>query len=562
MQWLAFASYLLRRLAVVGHNLWCRLGRGPDFVVLRLSGSYPQFAKPRGWWQRRLWPPWTTLAGLDADLSTLAAQPHLRGLVLDLRHLDLPMAHLETLRQGLIQFKRSGKSIVAYASQYDTGTYFLATVADEVLLAPGGLIAPLGLRRAYTFVADLLARAGLLVDVIPISAYKTALDPLAKRAMSPEFEAMANWLMDAAYGELLRAVAEGRHGDTATARKLIDGSPYTDRRALEVGAVDGVVGAEDLPVHLANKGAPARLAEWPTAKRRLVRPGPARPGRHVALLRIEGLIVDGESATPPANPQLPLPLLMDPRAGDLTLVPMIRRLRRERRVAAVVVYIESRGGSATASEAIASALDRLAAEKPVVALLGPIAASGGYYVATPAQQIIAQPDTITGSIGVLTGKLVAGEALRRLRAWRQVLTRGQHIDLWADDDPFDEQERALISEWLDRMYELFVDRVAKSRGLAPAAVDAIGRGRVWTGRQAVGHRLLDELGGLGVALDAARQAAGLRADAPYQEMPWLRGPVAPFVQPGQAFDYALESLRLLASSRVHYLCPLVGEGEP
>ncbi len=562
MTGIGLLGYLLRRLTTSLHNLRCRLGAPPDYVLLRLAGPYPQFPPPRTRWQRWVAPPVGTLADIAADLRRLAAEPRLKGVVLDIRTLEMPLARLQALRGALADFQRSGKKVIAYASQYDTAAYYLASIADDVLLAPGGSIAPLGLRRSYTFLAESLAALGLQADVLTISAYKSAGDVLARAAMSPELRAMASWLMDDQYAALLRTVAEGRGCEVAAAGELVDHAPYTDLGAQAAGAVDAVVSAEELPIHLGGHAQPARLAPWPAARSRVRRPPPERGPTYVALIRIEGTIVDGESATPPFAPPLPVPLLWDPRAGDLSIVPLVRRVRSDRRAAAAVVYIESRGGSATASEAIAAALAKLAAEKPLIAVLGAVAASGGYYVATPAQRILSQPDTITGSIGVLAGKLIAAEALRHLRVHRQVLSRGAHADLWSDDAPFGQDERLLLAKWLARLYQVFVDRVASSRQLSPEAVDAVGRGRVWTGRQALEHGLVDELAGVDRALQVARHAAGLGAHVPLREVRRPRQPAPPFARAGGAFDYALSSLRWLSTAHALYLCPLDWEGVP
>ena len=252
----------------------------------------------------------------------------------------------------------------------------------------------------------------------------------------------------------------------------------------------------------------------------------------------------------------PVPLVADPRAGDLTVVRDARTVLGDDRAAAVVVYIDSGGGSATASEAMAAALAKVAERKPVVAAMGSFAASGGYYVATPATWIVAQPDTLTGSIGVLTGKLVGAGLLDRLHVKREHLHRGRNVDLFGSEEPFTDEQRQAVWANIQRVYDVFLDRVAESRGMSRDAVDAIGGGRVWTGRQAHERGLVDELGGLEVALAKARELAGLSPRAPVHEVVSGKTPLAPVPDPTAALGYAAETVRLLARARMLYLCPI------
>ena len=211
--------------------------------------------------------------------------------------------------------------------------------------------------------------------------------------------------------------------------------------------MDAVVSEEELPARLGGA-----FQHWPEARRRLLPQRPRRPGRIVGLIRVQGLIVDGRSRRPPPLPPLPVPLVMAEQCGDLTVVRQARRLAADRRVGAVVLWIDSGGGSATASEAIAAALRTLADRKPLVAVMGSVAASGGYYVATPAARVFAQPSTLTGSIGVLAGKVAVGGLLQRLLLNLETITRGEHAAMFAPDRPFREDEKARLREAIERSY--------------------------------------------------------------------------------------------------------------
>ena len=251
-------------------------------------------------------------------------------------------------------------------------------------------------------------------------------------------------------------------------------------------------------------------------------------------------------------------MFMRQRAGDISVVQDARKALRDRRAAAVVVYVDSRGGSSTASEAMAAALEKIAATKPLVVAMGAVAGSGGYYVATPAQWIVAQPGTLTGSIGVLEGKVSDVGLMDRLLMRPENVTRGRRAAMYSGDRPFSREEKEIIWESISRVYDLFLGRVARSRKMSTEAVDEISGGRVWTGRQAMDHGLVDELGGLDRALAKARDLAGLHPRARVREVPPARGPLQPPIpQPAAFLDYALDGLRMFNRGTPLYLCPLL-----
>jgi protease-4 len=405
-----------------------------------------------------------------------------------------------------------------------------------------------------------MERVGLQGDFLPISPYKSAGDRFTRSEMSDEVREMANWLMEGGYQERLKAIAAGRGISPEQAAELVDATPCTEVRALELGAVDALITEEDLPRHLATGGRAARIEAWETAGERLLRPRPARPGRYVALLVIEGTIIDGESGRPPLKPPLPVPILLEPRAGDVTVVQAARRALKDKRAAAVVLYVNSGGGSASASEAMRAALDRVQREKPLVVSMGPVAASGGYWVSTPGRTILAQPSTITGSIGVISGKLVAKQLFDLLSLHRETIFRGRHSRIMGADAAFSREERKIVWAQIQHIYDLFLQRVSESRGMQTEAVIPISGGRVWTGRQALNNGLVDELGSLRRAFARARELAGLDRRAPVRLMGVEKRTLAP--QPvSAALDYAVDGLRLLGQVSPLVLCPLTLFGE-
>jgi protease-4 len=375
--------------------------------------------------------------------------------------------------------------------------------------------------------------------------------------MSAEAREMTDWLIDDVYCQLVGAIAGGRGITEEEAKALIDGGPYMGGQSVDAGAADAVIGEEDLPIHLAHNGKPARLSPYASVRRHLLALPVHRPGRYVALLRIAGDIVDGRSAQPPVKPPFQVPLILNERTGDLTVVQEARTLLCDRRAAAVVVHVDSGGGSATASEAMAAALKKVAEKKPLVVSMSSVAASGGYYVATPGQWIMAEPATLTGSIGVLSGKLVSGGLFEKLLFHREIISRGRRAKFFGGSQPFNEEERKCVQQLITQTYELFLERVCASRELSRDAVDAVGGGRVWTGRQALEHGLIDEFGGLERALDKARQLAGLSRLARVREVKVGKKETAPIPDSKNAFEYAFDGLRVLQRASALCLCPLV-----
>jgi protease-4 len=234
-----------------------------------------------------------------------------------------------------------------------------------------------------------------------------------------------------------------------------------------------------------------------------------------------------------------------------------RRVADDSQVGAVVVHVNSPGGSATASESMHAALRALAGRKPVVVAMGAVAASGGYYVSTPARPVFAQPGTLTGSIGVVAGKVVLGGMLERIGVHVQALARGQHTLMESALVPFSEEERRILGEGIERTYDLFLQRVAEGRAVKRDALEPMAGGRVWTGRQALERGLVDEMGGLEAAIRRARALGGLpeRAAVRIAEPP--RRPLPPLPNGGSALAYGLDGLRLLFGGRPALRCPLV-----
>ena len=529
------------------------IGSPPEFVEFILEDNLPALPDPpRPLWQR--------LAGRSSRLSikelgerfaAIGRDQRIKGVILHLRPVGMPMATLQDLRELVSDLRSAGKRVVAWAPSYTTGTYYLACACDEILLMPTGMVGPLGFATTGMFLADGLARFGVSADFIQVSPYKSAADTFTKSKMSGELREQLTWLLDSQHKELVSAIAESRLLNEKGANDLINDSPYGDDEVIGKHAVDRVLAEEDLAAHLGREGgAPVKIGTWERARRRMRLPAPTLGrGKYVALMRIEGTIVDGRSGRLPLRPPIEVPLVGDDRAGDLTVVQVARQVAADKRAAAAVLYVNSRGGSSTASEAMRRALQSIASRKPLVVVMGPVAGSGGYEVATPASWIVARPGTITGSIGVLGGKIVTGALWTKLLFNRETIALGDHVTMLNDERPFSDAERGILRREIDHLYRAFLHVVATGRKMTVDEVEPIAQGKVWTGRQALERRLVDELGGLDAGARKARALAGLPERAPVREVHGPRRVIAPGADPVGAagwFGYLLEGLSLLS----------------
>jgi protease IV len=512
--------YPFRYLWWLVSSLRRSLRKPPDYVTFLLEGDLPALPDPpRPRWQRFLSSSRLSFKELGERFDAIARDSRVKGIVLHLRPVPMPMATLQDLRELVAKLRASGKRVVAWAPFYTTGIYYVACACDEILMMPVGWVHPLGFSASGMFLADGLARFGIQADFVQISPYKSAADMLTKSKMSDELREQITWLLDSQHKELIGAIVGSRGLDDKAAQDLIDCSPYMDDAAVEKHVVDGVVAEELLPEHLGAAGSSVSIGTWDQARRALkaLRPTLGR-GKYVAVFRIEGMIVDGRSERLPIKPPIQIPLVGGDRAGDLSVVQVARQVAADKRAAAAVLYVNSGGGSATASEAMRQAIERISAAKPLVVAMGPVAASGGYWVATPGKWIVARPGALTGSIGVLNGKVVTGGLWSKLLVNRETVAFGKHATLQSDEKPYTEDERKIIQGEIDHIYGVFLKVVGTSRGIASEDVHPIAAGRVWTGRQALERKLVDELGGVDAAVRKARSLAGLKDSAPAREV--------------------------------------------
>ncbi|MBI1257566.1 MAG: signal peptide peptidase SppA [Chloroflexi bacterium] len=544
---------VIPRAALAVRNRLRRRAKNLDYILLTLPASLPALPERRGWLLQRVrGAAPLSLWELDRRFRRIAADPRPQGVILKINGLALSLADLQTLRASILRLRAGGKRVICFAQYYDLAQYYVASAADEILLQPGGELMTIGLRQEAIFLKDALGLVGVQFDVVAITPYKGAYDQFSRDTISPEGREQLEWLLDSRYGMIVRDIAEGRHGSADDVRALIDSSPHIAEDALASGYVDAVINEEGFAAHLKTK----HLLLWKDADKKLLLRSKASGEKHITLLKISGLMMPGESMQPPID--LPIPFIGGERAGDVTVVRQVRSVMRDKQSAAVVLFIDSGGGAVVAAEAMTSALEELAKDRPLVVFMNGVAASGGYYVATPARWIVAQPGTITGSIGVITAKAVAGGLREKFHVNTLEFLRGANADIFSDAAPFSEPQRAQMRRTVEATYQQFIERVARSRKLSVEAVDQVGGGRVWTGTQALDHHLVDQLGDLHAAIAKARELAHLPDAAPVALVSAKTKPLVPQVasDPAAALNYVLDHTRELASGRAQVITPI------
>jgi protease-4 len=431
-------------------------------------------------------------------------------VVLLISGLTAGLATIESLRNSVAHLRRSGKQAVAYLHNISLPAYYLAASCDQILAPESASFQATGLRAETIFLKDTLALAGIEADFEAIAEYKVTPDTYRRAEMSGPHRKMLESIVDSVYTEVVGAIAASRGMAPERVEELLDRVPLTSEQARDAGLLDAVCYEDELPAYLGSAGKPAALLAWDQAHRRLIYPRRWHNRRAIGVISVEGSIVTGSSRRWPVPFRLPIPLPMpSAQAGSNTLVQQLRAAAANKRLAAVILHVDSPGGSALASDLIWREVANLRRAKPTVVYMGNQAASGGYYVATPASAIVAQPATLTGSIGVWSGKIVTQGMFGKVRAGREVVSRGKAAGLFADTARFDEEERTRVRADIGEGYARFKARVARGRDMTGEEVEAIARGRVWTGRQAREHGLVDELGDLQAAVDKARELAGL-----------------------------------------------------
>ncbi len=461
------------------------------------------------------------LSDVVLALDRAAADPRVKGIVARVDDSSHGLAAAQELRAAVKRLRAGGRFAVAFADSFgELGSgnegYYLATAFERIRLQPVGLVGLTGLMAEVPFAKSLLDSIGVEAAFERRKEFKTAFDSATEYGLTPANREMLTQLVGSLAAQLVAGIAEGRGLEEARVRALIDQGPFTAEEAVAAGLVDDLAHWDQVRSDLRRDGALVELDDYAET---LEPPGDGVP---VAFVRANGAIARGDGLVG--------------RIGAEELAEALGDAIDDNRIRAILMRIDSPGGSAVASETIARQVRRAtAAGKPVIVAMGNAAASGGYWIAMDATKIVAEPGTLTGSIGVIAGKPVLAGLWEKLGVTWEALPAAANADMWSFNRPYSAVGKARLDRLLDDIYASFKSGVAEGRKLPPEKVEAIARGRVWAGSDALGIGLVDELGGLFEASQATRVALGLAADAPLD--------LRPFPRPRTPWERALQVLR-------------------
>ncbi|MBK8914317.1 MAG: signal peptide peptidase SppA [Phycisphaerales bacterium] len=468
--------------------------------------------------------------GLIEKIGKAAKDPEVAGIMMIIEAPQLGFAQTQELHRTLREFRKSGKPVHAYLESATNIPYLLACAADHITIADHGDVWVAGLHAEQSFYKGMFEKIGVVADMMHCGDFKTALEPFTRSTPSAENQEMTNWLLDSLYEQMVRMIAEGRGIAVADAKAAIDTAPQPAEEAVRlklVDAVDSYAGfqtmiekhygadlriikkypAEDsLDLDLSNPFAMLqKLSE-------LMEPKEERSGAGIALIYVEGAIMTGRSSEGGFGGAM---------VGSSTVRHALESALADDKIKAVVLRIDSPGGSALASDIMWTAATRLARAKPLIVSQGNVAASGGYYASIAADTIFAEPTTITGSIGVVGGKLVWKDLWEsHIGITTHEYDRGRRAGMMSLNRAWNDEERGAIRKLLDDVYVQFKDRVTTSRGKRiKGDLEALAGGRVYTGAQALEIGLVDRLGGLRDAINLAAEKAGIKGDPIVRVLP-------------------------------------------
>jgi protease-4 len=456
------------------------------------------------------------LSDVLSGLKRARRDPRVTALIVKIGGNPLGLGMVQELRSAVLKLRAVGKRTVAFAEtfgEFGAGTvpYYLASAFERVYLQPSGDVGLTGIALEQRFLRDALAKAGVEYQLGQRHEYKTAANMYTQNHMTDAHRESAKRIAESVTEQITAGIADARGLLPERVRELIDQGPFIGSEAVEAGLIDALKYRDEVYEETVKDGAQlqyvARYAKAGVSKR-LPRPG----SDVVALVHGTGMIRLGRSGRSPLGGGGAM--------GSDTISAALRSARRDDKVKAIVFRLDSPGGSYVASDTIwREVVLARRSGKPVIISMGDVAASGGYFVSMAADAIVAQPGTLTGSIGVFGGKPVIGELLGKIGIVTESVAEGANAGMFSATREFSDAQWQRVNAWLDRIYDDFVGKVADGRGLSKEKAHDLARGRVWTGADAARAGLVDALGGLEDALALSRKKAGLAADAPVRSYP-------------------------------------------
>lgn len=508
-------------VGILGVALVVSMFRTPEPVIannsvlaLRVAGSLPDYS-PDDPFKKYFGGPDQSLTGLVMQFKKAKADKRIKAILLDINMSGVGWAKAEEIRDAITDFRSSGKQVYAFMELGLNKEYYIATACDKIYAPPPGVLFINGLAANVMFFRGSLDKLGIYPDVYQIGKYKSAANMFTQKEMTEAHREYVNAMLDDLFGRYVNTIAQARHKSPEDVRNLIDNAPYSAIKAKEAGLIDDALYRDELEKQIkttlgykdSDTFTPVRGVDY-----RDVSPESLglNKGERIAVIYATGEIGSGSSQNSPSG---------DQSIGSDTLVKALNDAANDKSIKAIVMRVDSPGGSGLASDVIWRAVENANQKKPVVVSMSDVAASGGYYIAAAASKILAQPSTITGSIGVLAGKPVVRGFYDWLGISNEYVLRGKTAGMFRETEKFSDAERAKFEEWIKTTYyQDFVPKVAKGRKKDAQAIDSVGQGRVWTGWQAKERGLVDEFGGLDRAIDVAKELAKIPADSGVQRV--------------------------------------------
>jgi protease IV len=449
-----------------------------------------------------------TVRGFVDNLQKASRDSRIKTVLLMPSGLQLPYwGKVQELRDAVVAFRKSGKRVVAFLEYGGDREYYLASAADKVYLLPSSPLDLSGMASYEVFLRGAFDKVGAYPDIVHVGEYKSAANQLTEKGFTPAHREMTESLNRDMYEQLVHGIAESRKKSEQEIRALLDQGPFVPDQALKAGLVDDLAYEDQLDDR------EPTLGEDDMGRvegRNYLRISPAsigfRPRSRIALVYAVGTIASGKSTFDPVNGTI---------LGSDTLIEQIRDARDDSTIKAIVLRVDSPGGSALASDVIWRELmvtREADTTRPLVVSMSDLAASGGYYIAMAGDSIVAQPGTLTGSIGVFGGKVAIGGALNKIGVNYDAVVSGQNATIDSPFTPFTPSQRMKVQEMMQNVYDDFIEKAAESRKTTPERIHEVAQGRVWTGQQARERGLVDALGGLDTAISIAKDRAKIPKD--------------------------------------------------
>ncbi|HVP36722.1 MAG TPA: signal peptide peptidase SppA [Terriglobales bacterium] len=471
--------------------------RKDNFLELKLSGNIDEEKSFSLFGGSKF-----TLLDIIQDIQKAKKDQRIKGMIVRLDFSNAGFGKIQELREAFLDFRQSGKKVIFFMEQGGNKEYYLASAGNRIIMLPTGYLSLNGISAEVTFYKQTLEKLGIEADLVHIGDYKSASDIVTRDSMSQAHREMMNWLLDDLYEQMTREIAEQRGVSQQELKSKIDQGPFTAKEAKEQGLIDDLAffdQVDEIVKSLAGEK-PHKIVFRNYAQEEDYKYTWEIPKR-IAVIYATGLINSGESSNN---------FFLGKMMGSETIARAIRRAREDITIKAIVFRIDSPGGSGMASDVIWREIMLCKGKKPFVVSMSDVAGSGGYFIACPGDTIVADPGTITGSIGVISGKFNLSGLYKKIGFSTQILKRGEHSDFYTTYRGFTEEERNIVQRQTKEFYDDFVGKVAQGRKRSFEDIDKIGRGRVWTGNQARKNGLVDELGGLKQAIEIAKDRAGIK----------------------------------------------------